>query len=230
MNNDMQYISVKNWDSMQHYKDRNPPWIKLHRDMLNDYEFARLKDACKSHLMLIWLLASQLDNKIPNDSKWIAKRISCTTKIDINLLIDRGFLVVDSNVQAECKQSAMPETETETETEKRESKPRKRALPADLELAKDWQEYCKEKRPELNPEVVFENFKDYYISEGKLMADWKRTWQRWVRNERGKTNGTTRQAGNGTSAGTISTPAGRGKEALKRLQRQGGAETLATDA
>ena len=88
----MQYISVKNWDSKQHYKHRNPPWIKLHCDLLNDYEFARLKDACKSHLMLIWLLASRLDNKIPNDPKWIAKRIGSTTKIDVNVLIDKGFL------------------------------------------------------------------------------------------------------------------------------------------
>ena len=117
MSSDMQYISVKHWDSMQHYKDRNPPWIKLHRELLNDYEFACLKDACKSHLMLIWLLASQLDNKIPNDPKWIAKRINCTSAIDIKTLIDKGFLAVDSDVLAGCKQSAMPETETETETE-----------------------------------------------------------------------------------------------------------------
>jgi hypothetical protein len=216
----MQYISVKNWDSMQHYKDRNPPWIKLHRDLLYDYEFARLKDACKSHLMLIWLLASQLDNKIPNDSKWIAKRIGCTTKIDISLLIDKGFLVVDSRVQAECKRTAIAEAEAEaeaeTETEERESKPRKRStqLPDNWTLPEDYKEYCQTKRPELKPEVVAENFKDYHLSVGKPMADWKRTWQRWVRNE----HGTTRKAGNGTSAGIVQTPADRHAEAVRRRQ------------
>jgi hypothetical protein len=32
----------KNWGKFQHYKDRCPPWIKLHRDLLNDREFLHL--------------------------------------------------------------------------------------------------------------------------------------------------------------------------------------------
>jgi hypothetical protein len=59
------YLRVKNWAEFQHYKDRNPPWIKLHRALLDDYEFARLPDASKAHLVLIWLLASQSDGRIP---------------------------------------------------------------------------------------------------------------------------------------------------------------------
>ncbi len=51
-------------------------------------------------------------------------------------------------------------------------------------LPDDYRAYCKTKRPELNPDLVAENFLDYYLSHGKPMADWKRTWQRWVRNER----------------------------------------------
>jgi len=27
-------LRVKNWGKFQHYKDRNPPWIKLHRGLL----------------------------------------------------------------------------------------------------------------------------------------------------------------------------------------------------
>jgi hypothetical protein len=57
----MNYLRVKNWTEFQHYKDRNPPWIKLHRTLLDDYEFSRLQDASKAHLMLIWLFASQKD-------------------------------------------------------------------------------------------------------------------------------------------------------------------------
>ena len=53
----MNYLRVKNWEKFQHYKDRTPPWIKLYRDLLNDYEFSCLQDASKAHLMLIWLLA-----------------------------------------------------------------------------------------------------------------------------------------------------------------------------
>jgi len=55
-------------------------------------------------------------------------------------------------------------------------------------LPDDWLLYCKTKRPDLDPQTTFESFSDYHIGRGNLMADWKRTWQRWVREE--KTNAT----------------------------------------
>jgi hypothetical protein len=113
----MNYLRVKNWEAFQHYKDRSPPWIKLHRDLLRDYDFIRLQDASKLHLMLIWLLASQMDNKIPADERYIRNQIGVTGEIDFNELIDKGFLIDDSNTLARRKQSAIGETETETETE-----------------------------------------------------------------------------------------------------------------
>lgn len=116
----MDYLSVKNWDEFQHYKDRNPPWIKLHRRLLTDYEFSCLQDASKLHLMLIWLLASQCDNRIPCDPDYLKRVLQLSQKPDLNELIDNGFLVLernDSNALADCKQVAMPETEAETETD-----------------------------------------------------------------------------------------------------------------
>lgn len=113
----MKYLRVKNWENFQHYKDRSPPWIKLHRDLLRDYEFRCLQDASKLHLMLIWLLASQMDNKIPSDVDFIKEQIGVKGNIDFKELIDKGFLVDDSKTLAVCKQVAIVETETETETE-----------------------------------------------------------------------------------------------------------------
>lgn len=119
----IQYLEVKNWDKFQHYKDRSPPWIKVHRELLDDYEFTRLQDASKLHLILIWVLASQLDNRIPNDPAWIAKKIGATEIINLNILIAKNFLSVvqdaskpqtsASNVLAKCS----PETEAEAEAE-----------------------------------------------------------------------------------------------------------------
>lgn len=113
----LKYLSVKNWDDFQHYKDRTPPWIKLHRTLLDDYAFSRLQDASKAHLMLIWLLASQMDNKIPYDDVWIGRKIGATDHVDIKSLIDSGFLFLasdDSDVLANCT----PETEEESEKER----------------------------------------------------------------------------------------------------------------
>ena len=49
----------KNWAVFQHYKDRCPPWIKLHRDLLNDRTFMCLPLASKAIAPLMWLLASE---------------------------------------------------------------------------------------------------------------------------------------------------------------------------
>ena len=116
----MAYLKVKNWSEFQHYKDRDPPWIKLHRRLLTDYEFSCLQDASKLHLMLLWLLASQLDNKIPTDAGWIARQIGVSGPVNLKPLIDKGFIrLVQDAIKplAERKQSAIGETETETETE-----------------------------------------------------------------------------------------------------------------
>ena len=56
-------------EDYQHYKDRAPPWIKLHVKTLESYKFSRLQDASKAHLMLIWLLASRTGNNLPYDPR-----------------------------------------------------------------------------------------------------------------------------------------------------------------
>ena len=116
----MEYLTIKNFSKFQHYKERNPPWIKIHRELFLDYEFGRLQDASKLHLMLIWLLASQKDNKLPNDPEYIREQIHVKEEVDLNLLVSKGFLIP----LEECKQDASTlhtnadsETETETETE-----------------------------------------------------------------------------------------------------------------
>ena len=111
------YLMVKNWESFQHYKERNPPWIKLHRDLLRDYDFLCLQDASKMQLILIWLLASQMNNKIPADANFIKTQIGIKGDLNLKELIDKGFLIDASNALAKRKQVAIVETETETETE-----------------------------------------------------------------------------------------------------------------
>ena len=95
----MKYLRVKNWDEFQHYKDRSPPWIKLHRDLLTDYDFLLLPDIQKGHLMMLWLLASQMDGRIPYDPQWVAQRIGATSEVDLDALIEPGWLIIDGGEQ-----------------------------------------------------------------------------------------------------------------------------------
>ena len=87
-----QTFSVRNFERFQHYKDRSPPWIKLYNELLDDYGFGLLPDASKLHLVAIWLLASRSNNRIPHDPAWIAKRISATERVDLELLRTSGFI------------------------------------------------------------------------------------------------------------------------------------------
>jgi hypothetical protein len=86
------FLTVKNWKQFQHYGKRNPPWIKLHRAILDDYAFCALPDIAKGHLMLLWLYASQNNGQVPFDIPFLERKLSCSG-IDLSLLVQSGFLV-----------------------------------------------------------------------------------------------------------------------------------------
>lgn len=88
----MKFLTVKNWETFQHYKRRNPPWVKLHRAIVDDYAFCSLPDTAKAHLMLLWLYASQNNGAVPIDLPFLQQKLSCTN-IDLDLLVEAGFLV-----------------------------------------------------------------------------------------------------------------------------------------
>ena len=114
-------LKPKNWDKFQHYKDRCPPWIKLHRDILNDRTFASLPIASKALAPLLWLLASESkDGSFNAASEELAFRLHIASKdIESGLkpLIDKGFFVDASTMLAPCYQPAIPEREREGERE-----------------------------------------------------------------------------------------------------------------
>lgn len=131
------FLRVRSLSKYQHYRDRNPPWVKLHRDLLEDYDFEQLPDVTKAHALLLLLLASRLENEIPNDADWIARKIGARSKVDIAKLLESRFLETcgadceqhASDAIAESKQVALLEGEREGETEKRESRGKATALP-----------------------------------------------------------------------------------------------------
>ena len=88
-------ISVIGWEEFQHYKDRDPLWIKLHRSLLDNYEWGQLCDITKAHLVGIWLLAARFDNKVPADPVWIGRRIGAHEPVDLQELIDAGFITTE---------------------------------------------------------------------------------------------------------------------------------------
>jgi hypothetical protein len=110
----------KNWDNFQHYKHRSPPWIKLHRNLLDDMHYQRLPIASKALAPMLWLLASESNSGvIEKTTEEIAFRLRMPEKDVINAikpLIDNGFFSDADNMLADCLQDAT--------TEKRQSRVR----------------------------------------------------------------------------------------------------------
>lgn len=88
----MTWLRVRNWQRFQHYKDRNPEWIKLYINLLHDYNYTALPEAARAHLVMIWLVATKRNGSVPADAEWLGRQISATSPVDLDLLVERGFL------------------------------------------------------------------------------------------------------------------------------------------
>ncbi len=94
---------IKNWEKFQHYKDRNPPWIKLYRSLHDDFEFMSLPMTTQSLLIHLWIFGSENnDGKIYKTEEEIAWRLHISNeefKQLLKPLISRKFIQT-------CKQRA----------------------------------------------------------------------------------------------------------------------------
>jgi hypothetical protein len=90
-------FKVKNWKTYQHYKKRNPPWIKLHRSTLDDLDFLKLPVASRALAPYLWLLASESSDgsiTLANEDLALRLRLPLNEVVDgINPLIQKGFLI-----------------------------------------------------------------------------------------------------------------------------------------
>lgn len=128
-------IRVRNWEKFQHYRHRNPPWIKLHRSVLDDDVFQSLMGDDAKLLINLWLIASECDGAIKTTPRLLAwrLRVASTRSVSNGLtrLATALFVTLTDdvgNVLAECLQDASEtldrveesrgRVEAETETEK----------------------------------------------------------------------------------------------------------------
>jgi len=176
-------IAPKNWKKFQHYTGRTPPWIKLHRSLLDDYKFHCLPIASKALAPGLWLLASEYENGLIDASEQeVAFRLRVSVpelRSAIKSLLDNGFFVDASGVLSGSYQDATLEIEVETEKEKEKKETRAGRA---TRLSSDW--VPKEFREEA---AELEKFKDWARSapgQKGVKADWDAAWRNWVRRVR----------------------------------------------
>ena len=184
----MARLITKNWTEFQHYKDRSPPWIKLHKELLDDRHYQSLPLASRALAPMLWLLASETkDGSFDADPEELAFRLRTNVKditTGLKPLIDKGFFVVlqdASSVLADCVQVAVPETEAERETETKKEGEAKRAsrIPPNF-----WPTPEPEAEAGIDYKKELANFRDYWTAKSGANAtklDWQATWRQWAR-------------------------------------------------
>lgn len=127
-------FSIIGWQRFQHYKDRDPPWIKLYRDLLTSESWVLGTDHSRLLQVASILLAPRYENKIP--LRWdLIKKVShldmseAQFKTALQHLSEHKFLEIQqvtntSNVVGQPASTALATCTSETESEQRQSQSR----------------------------------------------------------------------------------------------------------
>jgi hypothetical protein len=127
-----EYFRPVGWHEFQHYKQRRPPWIKLHTALLENPKFEQLKNHEQLFLVKIWLLYARLDEPIPVSKRFLNRLCSIPTRFvnqSLDSLISLNFIeLCDQNAStalAEClprdRDRVRKERKTPTESKERKS-------------------------------------------------------------------------------------------------------------
>lgn len=214
---------IRNWKKYQHYKKRNPPWVKLHTSIFASDDWASLPDNSKLVMVICIMVASKFEGHLPKSCGVIQRFAYLRRKVNLKPLIDCGFLVKTQADASIALANARPETEhierAETETEHKVSidasppaqpqergQPRKKGEKQGHRLPEDWmpdakgQAFAVARFGDEGAHEEYDSFRDYWLAkpgkEGRKL-DWDRTWMNWCRNSRRNGNGMKSFTGNG---------------------------------
>lgn len=120
------FFCVKDFEKLQHYKNRNPQWVKLYYQILDDKDFISLQIESRHHLVMLFLVASRCGNVIPLDPKFLKKVMRLDDEPVLTELFKKGFLLAlnkrDAGKRmANRRQNALSEAEKKREEKESES-------------------------------------------------------------------------------------------------------------
>jgi hypothetical protein len=208
----MKHLVVLGWDRHQHYKDRDPPWVKLYRDLLTSESWVLGTDTSRLVQVASVLLAARYSNQIPLQWNLIRKvaSLDCSEK-EFNAAVShlctfKFFEIQDvtpaEGVPEQSASTVLATCTSETEAEKsREEADKKRAkarpskrCPQEFQVTEDLMAWAEQKVPGLDVAAETERFRDWEFA--KPRSDWPATWREWMRKAveiKGGSRGTSRQ-------------------------------------
>lgn len=190
-------LNIRNWSRWQSYRsDRGqPPWIKVHRQLMRDPNWVALTDAQRGQLVAIWLLAADRDGVIPASPELVGKLCYMDATPDLQVFVRYGFIEPDANMTPQRRQHDVPETETEAETETETDNPpvvpprgdaRKSKAKRATQLPTDWQptdeHHKRANREGVNLEREVEKFRAHAEATGRTLKNWNAGFTTWLLN------------------------------------------------
>jgi hypothetical protein len=95
---DERWIHIRNWERFQHYKDRQPSWIKVYCELLDDPNFGRLTHTERSTLLGLWLLYARSRRAIVLDTLWLTRRLGVkVTRNTLESLNHAGYITISAS-------------------------------------------------------------------------------------------------------------------------------------
>jgi len=168
------WFRVRNWSKFQHYTGRNPPWIKLHYEILTSSDWVALDDSARVLAVACMLIASRNKGEVPNDPGYMC-RVAYLKRCDFKPLIANGFLIPASGCKQMLADASVSVSVSEgldlpTRKEKKDARAPAKPLPEwiDPVLWGEWVQHRHEKKKPLTPMQAEKQWKklDQYRADG----------------------------------------------------------------
>lgn len=163
--------AIRNWREFQHYSDRNPPWIKLHLNLLTSSDWVMSSDETRLLAIVCMLIGSRNEGVIPNDPEYIQRVAYLSDTPDLSALVSCGFLV-DASV---CEQKKADATVSVSVLKNKE---REKKLESDVSEILEYLCSVTGKRFTNDSEIRACLKRDRpTVEDAKLVIDYK--WEEW---------------------------------------------------
>jgi hypothetical protein len=178
------------WESFQHYKDRDPTWVKLYRDLLTSESWVLGTDSSRLVQVASILLAARYQNATPHKFDLFRKVASLDiTETQFNAAIAHlaatKFIGIQgdvhpseqhaSNVLAKCSSEKSREEKSREEKIQRGA----RSCPDSFVITDEMRAWAATECPGIDLDRETATFKDYTFASVK--TDWLKTWRNWMR-------------------------------------------------
>ncbi len=118
------WIVVPNWREFQHYKNRDPSWIKAYTRLLSNADYIGLSFHVRGVLFGLWLAYARSDGQLLGSTSTLTRQLggdtgTRVTTRDLAALNDAGFIRFSASKPLALRyQVASPEVEREKEKER----------------------------------------------------------------------------------------------------------------